>query len=234
MDIPLERTVKSVAIMGEDAEGQPQFALALVRGDHGVNEIKLAKLAGLADYRLASEAEIRDHLAASPGFLGPITRAKPVRVIADRSVAAMADFVIGANEDGFHIAGVNWGRDLPEPEIADIRSVVEGDPSPDGKGTLGIARGIEVGHVFALGDRYSEAMNCTVLDAQGKPVNPLMGCYGIGVSRIVAAAIEQNHDEAGILWPDAMAPWQVAVCVINPKNNPDVASAAESLSLIHI
>ena len=229
MDIPLERTVKSVAIMGEDADGQPQFALALVRGDHGVNEIKLAKLTGLADYRLATEAEIRDNLDASPGFLGPITRAQPVRVIADRSVAAMGDFVIGANEDGFHIAGVNWGRDLPEPEIADIRSVVEGDPSPDGKGTLGIARGIEVGHVFALGDRYSEAMNCTVLDAQGKPVNPLMGCYGIGVSRIVAAAIEQNHDEAGILWPDAMAPWQVAVCVINPKNNPDVASAAESL-----
>ena len=229
MGIGLDRTVKSVAIMGEDAAGQPQFALALVRGDHSVNEIKLAKLAGLADYRLATEAEIRAHLNASPGFLGPIATAQPIRVIADRSVAAMGDFVVGANEDGFHIAGVNWGRDLPEPEIADIRSVVEGDPSPDGQGRLGIARGIEVGHVFALGDKYSEAMNCTVLDAQGKPVNPLMGCYGIGVSRIVAAAIEQNHDDAGIRWPEPMAPWQVAVCVINPKHNPDVAAAAESL-----
>ena len=229
MGVPLQRTVKSVAVMGEDSEGQPQFALALVRGDHSVNDIKLSKLQGLAEYRLATEAEIRQHLNASPGFLGPIGGASPVRVIADRSVAAMTDFVVGANEDGFHIAGVNWGRDLPEPEVADIRSVVEGDPSPDGRGTLGIARGIEVGHVFALGNKYSEAMGCTVLDAQGKPVNPLMGCYGIGVSRIVAAAIEQNHDDAGIRWPDAMAPWKVAVCMINPKNNPEVTAAAESL-----
>ena len=229
MGIRLEQTVKSVAIMGEDNEGQPQFALALVRGDHSVNEIKLAKLAGLADYRLATEAEIRENLGASPGFLGPINSTNPVRIIADRSVAAMADFVVGANEDGFHIAGVNWGRDLPEPEVADIRSVVEGDPSPDGQGKLGIARGIDVGHVFALGNKYSQAMACTVLDAQGKPVNPLMGCYGGGVSRIVAAAIEQNHDDAGICWPEAMAPWKVAVCMINPKNNPEVTAAAESL-----
>ncbi len=229
LGIPLTDTVKSVALMGEDGEGAPQFVLALVRGDHVVNEIKLAKLAGLADYRLATEDEIRGHLGASPGFLGPVNPLKPVRVIADRSVAAMADFVVGANEDGFHLAGVNFGRDLPEPETADIRNVVEGDASPDGQGSLGIARGIEVGHVFALGNRYSEAMGCTVLDAQGKPVNPLMGCYGIGVSRIVAAAIEQNHDEAGIRWPEAMAPWQVAVCVINPKNNADVATAADAL-----
>ena len=229
MGVPLQRTVKSVAVMGEDSEGQPQFALALVRGDHSVNDIKLSKLQGLAEYRLATEAEIRQHLNASPGFLGPIGGASTVRVIADRSVAAMTDFVVGANEDGFHIAGVNWGRDLPEPEVADIRSVVEGDPSPDGRGTLGIARGIEVGHVFALGNKYSEAMGCTVLDAQGKPVNPLMGCYGIGVSRSVAAAIEQNHDDAGIRWPDAMAPWKVAVCMINPKNNPEVTAAGESL-----
>ncbi len=229
MGIPLQRTVKSVAVMGEDGEGAPQFALALVRGDHTVNEIKLAKLAGLADYRLATEAEIRENLGASPGFLGPLDPPKPIRVIADRSVAAMADFVVGANEDGFHIAGVNWGRDLPEPETADIRNAIEGDPSPDGHGKLGIARGIEVGHVFALGDKYSKAMACTVLDAQGKPVNPLMGCYGIGVSRIVAAAIEQNHDEAGIRWPEAMAPWKVAVCVINPKGNAEVAEAAENL-----
>ena len=141
----------------------------------------------------------------------------------------MADFVVGANRAGFHIAGVNWGRDLPEPETADIRNVVEGDPSPDGSGSLRMARGIEVGHVFALGRKYSEAMKCTVLDASGKAVNPAMGCYGIGVSRIVAAAIEQNHDDAGIRWPQAMAPWQVAVCVINPKNDPAVAEAAESL-----
>lgn len=229
MQIPLSRTVKSIALMAEDAEGAPQLVLALVRGDHAANEIKLAKLPGLADYRMASEEEIRSHLGASPGFLGPINSTKPIRVIADRAVAAMADFVVGANRDGFHIAGVNWGRDLPEPEVADIRNVVAGDPSPDGQGKLGIARGIEVGHVFALGNKYSEAMHCTVLDAQGKPVNPLMGCYGIGVSRIVAAAIEQNHDEAGICWPEAMAPWQVAVCLINPKNNPEVLAAAEAL-----
>lgn len=229
LQIPLTRTVKSLALMGIDAEGNEQFTLALVRGDHAVNEIKLGKCPGLADFRLASEAEIKAHLNASPGFLGPLAPARPIRIIADRSVAAMADFVIGANEDGFHLAGVNWGRDLPEPEVADIRNVLAGDPSPDGQGRLDIARGIEVGHVFALGDKYSRAMNCTVLDAQGKPVNPLMGCYGIGVSRIVAAAIEQNHDDAGIRWPEAMAPWQVAVCIINPKNNADVSAAAEAL-----
>jgi prolyl-tRNA synthetase len=217
--------VKSVAIMGDDG-----FVLALVRGDHVVNEIKLSKLAGLGEYRLATEAEIRDHLGSEPGFLGPIGARKPVTVIADRSVAAMHDFVVGANEAGFHIAGVNWGRDLPEPAlVADLRNVVAGDPSPDGKGTLGLARGIEVGHVFQLGRKYAEAMGCTVLDMAGKASVPYMGCYGVGVSRIVAAAIEQNHDDAGILWPDAMAPWQVAVCVINPKNDGAVAAAAETL-----
>jgi prolyl-tRNA synthetase len=229
MGIPLARTAKSVAIIGTDAEGKEQFVLALVRGDHMVNEIKLAKLPGLADYRLATEAEIADSLGSEPGFLGPLNARKAIRVIADRSVAAMADFVVGANRPGFHIAGVNWGRDLPEPQVADIRNVVAGDPSPDGAGTLGLARGIEVGHVFALGRKYSEAMDATVLDANGKAVHPAMGCYGIGVSRIVAAAIEQNHDDNGILWPAAMAPWQVAVCVINPKNDPAVAAAAEAL-----
>ena len=229
MGIALERTVKSVALMGEDADGAPQFVLALVRGDHVVNEIKLGKLAGLGNYRLAAEGEIDAHLGSEPGFLGPVSP-KKIRVIADRNVAAMADFVVGANEKGFHLAGVNWGRDLPEPdEIADIRNVVEGDASPDGRGTLGIARGIEVGHVFALGRKYSAAMKCTVLDANGKAVEPAMGCYGIGVSRIVAAAIEQNHDDNGIIWPDAMAPWQVAVCVINPKNDANVAAAADAL-----
>jgi prolyl-tRNA synthetase len=229
LGIGLERTAKSVAIMGVDAEGAPQFVLALVRGDHVVNEIKLAKLAGLGDYRLATEAEIVEHLGAQPGFLGPLNSARPIRVVADRSVAAMADFVVGANENGFHLAGVNWGRDLPEPEVADIRNVVEGDPSPDGHGTLDIARGIEVGHVFQLGRKYAEAMKCTVLDETGKAAVPLMGCYGIGVSRIVAAAIEQNHDDNGICWPEAMAPWQAAVCVINPKKDPAVAEAAEAL-----
>ena len=229
MGIPLQRTAKSVAIVGTDAEGKEQFVLALVRGDHMVNEIKLAKLPGLAEYRLATEAEIAEYLGSEPGFLGPLNARKPVRVVADRSVAALADFVVGANKPGFHIAGVNWGRDLPEPETADIRNVVPGDASPDGKGVLGLARGIEVGHVFALGRKYSEAMKCTVLDANGKAVHPAMGCYGIGVSRIVAAAIEQNHDANGILWPAAMAPWQVAVCVINPKNDPAVSDAATSL-----
>ncbi len=229
MDIPLQRTAKSVALIGHDAEGHDQFVLALVRGDHMVNEIKLAKLPGLAEYRLATEAEIAAHLGSEPGFLGPLNAKAPIRVVADRSVAALADFVVGANKPGFHLAGVNWGRDLPEPEVADIRNVVPGDASPDGRGVLGLARGIEVGHVFALGRKYSEAMKCTVLDATGKAVHPAMGCYGIGVSRIVAAAIEQNHDANGIVWPEAMAPWRVAVCVINPKDDPAVAAAAESL-----
>jgi prolyl-tRNA synthetase len=225
MGIPLERTVKSVAVVGDDG-----FVLVLVRGDHVVNEIKLAKLPGLADYRLATEAEILEHLGSEPGFLGPLNPKKPIAIVADRSVAAMHDFVVGANEVGFHIAGVNWGRDLTEPQrVADVRNAVAGDPSPDGQGTLGIARGIEVGHVFQLGRKYAEAMQCTVLDMNGKAVVPAMGCYGIGVSRIVAAAIEQNHDAAGILWPAAMAPWQVAVCVINPKNDGHVAAAAEEL-----
>ena len=229
MGIELQRTAKSVAMIAADAEAVPQFVLALVRGDHMVNEIKLRKLAGMADYRLATEAEILEFLGSEPGFLGPLNTVKAIRVIADRSVAAMADFVVGANKPGFHIAGVNWGRDLPEPEVADIRNAVAGDASPDGKGTLGIARGIEVGHVFALGCKYSEAMGCKVLDANGKAINPAMGCYGIGVSRIVAAAIEQNHDDSGILWPAAMAPWQVAVCIINPKNDPAVIEAANAL-----
>ena len=225
MGIELHRTVKSVAVWGDEG-----FVLVLVRGDHVVNEIKLRKLPGLQDYRLATEAEILEHLGAEPGFLGPIGARKAIRIVADRSVAAMHDFVIGANEAGFHIAGVNWLRDLPEADvIADVRNAVAGDPSPDGQGTLGIARGIEVGHVFQLGRKYAEAMQCTVLDMNGKATVPAMGCYGIGVSRIVAAAIEQNNDANGILWPAAMAPWQVAVCVINPKNDGTVAAAAETL-----
>ncbi|TKR29744.1 proline--tRNA ligase [Luteimonas gilva] len=224
LGIPLARTVKSVAVTTDDG-----FVLALVRGDHAVNEIKLGKVPGLGDYRLATEAEILEHLGSEPGFLGPIGAKKAIRVVADRDVAAMADFVVGANEAGFHLAGVNWGRDLPEAAlVADIRNVVEGDRAIDG-GELRLARGIEVGHVFQLGRKYAEAMDATVLDENGKAAVMSMGCYGIGVSRIVAAAIEQNHDAAGILWPEAMAPWKVAVCVINPKNDADVAAAAESL-----
>ena len=230
MGVDLARTVKSIALMGQHEPGAPQFVLALVRGDHAVNEIKLSKVPGLADYRLATETEIADHLGSQPGFLGPVNPKRPIRVVADRSVAAMGDFVVGANVPGQHLAGVNWGRDLPEPDVvADIRNVVAGDASPDGGGTLGIARGIEVGHVFQLGRKYAEAMKCTVLDETGKAAVPAMGCYGIGVSRIVAAAIEQNHDDAGIRWPSAMAPWQAVVCVINPKNDPAVTEAAEAL-----
>ena len=225
LGVALTQTVKSLALISEHG-----FTLALVRGDHAVNEIKLAKLPGLADYRMANEAEIAEHLGAQPGFLGPVKPLKPVHIIADRTVAHMADFIVGANRNGFHLQGVNWGRDLAEADvIADIRNVVEGDPSPDGKGVLSIARGIEVGHVFQLGQKYAEAMNATVLDANGKAQVMYMGCYGIGVSRIVAAAIEQNFDANGIRWPGAMAPWQVAVCVINPKNDSKVSAYAEKL-----
>jgi prolyl-tRNA synthetase len=225
LDIPLARTVKSVALVGEQG-----FVVALVRGDHMVNEIKLAKLPGLAAYRLATEAEILEFLGSEPGFLGPIHAKKPITVIADRSVAAMADFVVGANEKGWHLAGVNWGRDLPEADlVADLRTVAAGDPSPDGQGTLSIARGIEVGHVFQLGQKYAEAMGATVLDAEGKAQVMHMGCYGVGVSRIVAAAIEQNFDDKGIVWPAGMAPWQIAVCVIAAKGDTVVPAAAAAL-----
>lgn len=224
LGITLQQTVKSVAAM--TAAGQ--FVLALVRGDHEVNDIKLGKLEGMADYRLANEAEIVAHLGAQPGFLGPVAPQQAIRVIADRDAAALADFVVGANENGFHLAGVNWGRDLPEPEVADIRNVVAGDRARDG-GELKLARGIEVGHVFQLGRQYAQALKATVLDENGKAQVMAMGCYGIGVSRIVAAAIEQNHDEAGIIWPESMAPWQVVVCMINPKNDPTVTAAAQDL-----
>jgi prolyl-tRNA synthetase len=225
LGVPLATTVKAYAVVGEQG-----FVLALVRGDHMVNEVKLQKVAGLAEYRLASEAEIIDALGCVPGFIGPVGAKKKITVVADRTVAAMADFVCGANDKGFHLKGVNFGRDCAEPDVvADIRSVVAGDPSPDGQGTLSIARGIEVGHVFQLGQKYAEAMRATVLDAAGKAAVMYMGCYGIGVSRIVAAAIEQNHDEAGIIWPEPMAPWRVAVCMINPKNDARVTEAAEAL-----
>jgi prolyl-tRNA synthetase len=224
LGIALQRTAKSLALVTTDGS----FVLALVRGDHEVNEIKLAKVAGLAGYRMAGEAEIAQYLGSEPGFLGPLNAKQPIRVIADREVAALADFVVGANEPGFHLAGVNWGRDLPEPEVVDIRNVREGDRAADG-GELKIARGIEVGHVFQLGRSYAQALQASVLDENGKAQVLTMGCYGIGISRIVAAAIEQNHDDAGIIWPEPMAPWRVAVCVINPKNDANVAAAAQAL-----
>ena len=226
LGIPVERTVMSFAVMTDDLG----FVLALVRGDHTINEIKLTKLIGA--YRLATEAEILEHLGAEPGFLGPVKPRKTLStLIVDHTVNAMADFVVGANEPGQHLAGVNWGRDLSDVDItvADIRNIVEMDPSPDGKGQLMIQRGIEVGHVFQLGQTYAKAMGATVLDESGKAQTMYMGCYGIGISRIVAAAIEQNFDDAGIIWPEPMAPWRVAVCVINPKNNPDVTAAANAL-----
>ena len=226
LGIGIEHTVKSVCVVGDNG-----FVMALVRGDHEVNEVKLQKQPGLAQYRLATEQEIVDALGCTPGYIGPVgADRRKVSVIADKTVAAMHDFIVGANKVDFHIAGVNWGRDLPEPDvIADIRKVIAGDASPDGKGTLQIARGIEVGHVFALGQNYSQAMNATVLDADGKNRLMQMGCYGIGVSRIVAAAIEQNNDAAGIIWPEPMAPWRVAICMINPKNEAKVSAAADEL-----
>jgi len=225
LGIPPASTVKSIAVVGEQG-----FALILIRGDHALNEIKLSKIEGFAEYRLAREDEIVEYLGSIPGFLGPVAPKKPITLLADRDVAVMADFVCGANAEGFHLTGVNFGRDLGEPAVvADLRNVVEGDAAPDGAGGLSIARGIEVGHVFQLGQKYAEAMGASVLDESGRARVAFMGCYGIGVSRIVASAIEQNHDDNGIIWPEPMAPWRVAICVINPKSDAAVTAAAEQL-----
>lgn len=224
LKIPVERTVKAIVVEGED--GAP--VLLLLRGDHELNEIKAQKLPGIKNpLTFADEAAIRATFGAGPGSLGPV--GFPGRIIADRTVAKMADFVIGANEDEHHYTGTNLGRDFPEPEVADLRNVVAGDPSPDGKGTLEICRGIEVGHIFQLRTKYSEAMHCTFLDAEGRERPMEMGCYGIGVSRILGAAIEQNHDERGILWPAAIAPFEVVICPIGAAKSPMVAEAAEAL-----
>ena len=215
LGLPLEQTIKSIVLATDGDKGKVDVWLLLLRGDHELNEIKAAKLPGLAGFRFATEAEIVEHFGCKPGYLGPVRTARPVHVIADRTVANMADFVCGANREDFHIQGVNWGRDLPEPElVADLRNVVAGDPSPDGKGTLSIQRGIEVGHVFYLGKKYSEALKATFLDETGKPAVLEMGCYGIGVTRIVGAAIEQNHDARGIIWPRALAPFEVVICPV--------------------
>jgi prolyl-tRNA synthetase len=218
LGIPLQRTVKLIALTAAD-----KLHVLLLRGDHSLNEVKVGKLPGLADFRFASEEEIRASFNCPPGFLGPVG-------IADRTVAGMSDFVTGANRPKFHTAGVNWKRDLPEPDlIADIRNVIEGDPSPDGKGTLEICRGIEVGHIFQLRTKYAEALNATFLDAQGKAQTVEMGCYGIGVSRIVAAAIEQNFDERGIMLPTAMAPFQIVIVPIGMGKSAAVRDAVEQL-----
>jgi prolyl-tRNA synthetase len=224
LKIPAERTVKAVVVEGED--GSP--VLLLVRGDHEVNAIKAAKLPQVREpLAFASPEVIRTAFGANPGSLGAV--GFDGVVIADRAVAKIADFVTGANEDDWHFTGANLGRDCPEPLVADIRSVVTGDLSPDGQGTLAIARGIEVGHVFQLGRKYSEALNAEVLGEDGQPATVTMGCYGIGVSRVVASAIEQNHDERGIIWPAAMAPFQVAVLPIGAGRSTAVREAAEAL-----
>jgi prolyl-tRNA synthetase len=233
LGIPLTRTVKSLvlAVDREDEHGRTSVAiwLLLVRGDHELNEVKAGKVAGLADgFRFATEAEIRAAFGCRPGYLGPVNTVVPVQVVADRTVANMGDFVCGANEEDFHLAGVNWGRDLPEPLVADIRSVVAGDPSPDGKGALAIQRGIEVGHVFA-GLPYAATMRLGFTDETGRQLPMVMGCYGIGVTRLLGAAIEQNHDERGIIWPDPIAPFSVVICPVNYQQSEQVRQAADQL-----
>ncbi|WP_434339966.1 proline--tRNA ligase [Motilimonas cestriensis] len=224
-ELPIEKTVKTL-IVKADEESEHDLIALLVRGDHELNEIKAEKLEHVASpLTFASEEEIRAAVGAGPGSLGPVKLSIPV--VVDRSVAAMSDFGAGANEDGKHYFGINWGRDAAEPEVADLRNVVVGDPSPCGQGVLSIARGIEVGHIFQLGDNYSKSMNAAVLNEQGKNQVMTMGCYGIGVSRIVAAAIEQNNDDAGIIWPESIAPFTVAIIPMNMHKSHRVAEVAE-------
>lgn len=230
LSIPLQNTVKSIVLtVDADKEEDKQVWLLLLRGDHELNEVKTSKVPGLATYRFATEAEIVEWFGTKPGYLGPINTLKPVKVVADRTVANMADFVCGANEADFHFTGANWGRDLPEPVVADLRNVVDGDPSPDGKGVLAIQRGIEVGHVFQLGTRYSEDMKATFLDENGKPQLLQMGCYGIGVTRILGAAIEQNFDDKGIIWPTSIAPFEVVICPMGMDRSEAVKAETEKL-----
>jgi len=235
LGLPLSNTVKSL-VLATDTQNElgevlkTQVWLLLLRGDHDMNEVKVNKLPGLQAFRFATLGEIEEHFGCLPGYLGPIGLKKPVHIVVDREVAVMSDWVCGANEPDFHITGVNWGRDLPEPAlVADLRNVVAGDASPDGQGALAIERGIEVGHVFYLGTKYSQAMNATFLDQNGKPKSMEMGCYGIGITRLPAAAIEQNHDERGIIWPDALAPFTVVLCPINAERSPEVKATSEAL-----
>jgi prolyl-tRNA synthetase len=234
LKLPLDKTVKSLvlAVDGDNDDNDDKGAqvwLLLVRGDHDLNEIKANKVDGLKGFRFATEEEIVDHFGCKPGYLGPINLKKAVKIVVDRTVAAMSDFVCGANEVDFHFTGVNWGRDLAEATVADIRNVKVGDPSPDGKGVLDIQRGIEVGHVFYLGTKYSQAMKAEFIDADGKSKVIEMGCYGIGVTRLPGAAIEQNHDEKGIIWPKAIAPFEVVICPMGIEKSEAVKTAAEGL-----
>ncbi|SAK93500.1 prolyl-tRNA synthetase [Caballeronia temeraria] len=229
LNIPLEKTIKSIVLATENEGAEPTIWLLMLRGDHSLNDIKTGKLPGLKGYRFATEAEIIEWFGTPPGYLGPLNTKKPVRVIADRTVANMSDFVVGTNEVDYHTTGVNWGRDLPEPEVADIRNVVAGDPSPDGRGTLEICRGIEVGHVFQLGTKYSDSMGATFLDENGKPAPMQMGCYGIGVTRVLGAAIEQNFDDRGIIWPEAIAPFEVVICPMGYDRSDAVREQADKL-----
>ncbi len=230
LNISIEQTVKAIALIANSNEGEGQFYLALLRGDHNLNEVKLAKLSGLSEFRMATEEEIRANLLCPPGFIGPVGVGVQVKVVADKTVALMSDFVCGANKPKYHLSGVNFGRDLPEPMlVADIRNVIEGDMSPDGKGKLSLCRGIEVGHIFQLRSKYSEAMNATYLDENGQTQVMEMGCYGIGVSRIVGAAIEQGNDDRGIIFPASMAPFSVAICAIGYDKSAEVKMAANNL-----
>ncbi|CAN5811464.1 MAG: Proline--tRNA ligase [Chromatiales bacterium USCg_Taylor] len=230
LGVPPAKILKTIAVMVNSGQGE-EFCLLLLRGDHDLNEAKARKRIG--DFRFASDEEIEGHLSGRAGYIGPMNlqhTSPDMGIIADRSVACMSDFVCGANEPGYHLIGVNWGRDLPlPPHVDDLRKVVEGDPSPDGQGTLTIARGIEIGHIFQLGDKYSRTMKATCLDENGEAVTLIMGCYGIGVSRIVAAAIEQNHDERGIIWPGAIAPFQVALAPVNMQRSGRLGEVVERL-----
>ena len=236
LHVPLQSTVKSLVLATErrgepDGTARVQVWLLLLRGDHDMNEIKVSKVQGLnTGFRFATVAEIVEHFGTEPGYLGPLHLVKKVKILAEREVAVMADWICGANEAGYHLTGVNWGRDLPEPDVvADIRNVVEGDLSPDGKGILAIERGIEIGHIFVLGTKYSAPMKALFLDENGKPRPFEMGCYGIGITRLPAAAIEQNHDARGIIWPDALAPFTVVICPIGIDRSAEVKAAAETL-----
>ncbi|NCU93721.1 MAG: proline--tRNA ligase, partial [Burkholderiaceae bacterium] len=229
LKMDLIRTIKSLVLAVDQETGPAKLFMVLLRGDHELNEIKVNKIAGLGAFRFATDAEIQVACGSPVGYLGPVGLPTSVQVIADRTVANMSDFVCGANAEGFHLTGVNWGRDVPEPLVADVRNAVLGDPSPDGKGTVEICRGIEVGHVFQLGTRYSEAMKCTYLDENGKAQAMVMGCYGIGVTRLLGAAIEQGHDERGIIWPISMAPFEVVICPVGYDKSDAVREAANHL-----
>lgn len=233
---PLTASVKSIvlAVDQTDEKGNPlpaKIVLLLLRGDHSLNEVKAEKLDVLkGGFRFATDKEIEETFGSKPGYLGPVGIPKDVTVVADKTVANMRDFIVGANEEGYHIKGVNWGRDLREPDvIADIRNVVEGDAAPDGKGTLKMQRGIEVGHVFFLGDKYSQAMKATYLDENGKPQVIQMGCYGIGMTRLLGATIEQCHDDKGIIWPESIAPFTVVICPVGYDKSEEVRRAADEL-----